>query len=99
MAAASLDSQLGFTWESPSPAQVAAFSDCFIAQAGWPRGKHRWGLASACTTPETPELAYPVDRSRPCQSVATLSLHSDPPQRVEVGGQWSQPVLAADCPG
>ena len=29
-----LGSQLGFAWESPSPAQVAATSDCFIAQAG-----------------------------------------------------------------
>ena len=28
----------GFTWKSPSPAQVAPISDCFIAQAGrgWP---------------------------------------------------------------
>ena len=32
IAAASLDSQLGFAWESPSPAQEAVMSD----QAGWP---------------------------------------------------------------
>ena len=44
LAAASLDSQLDFTWESPSPAQVAAISDNFIAQAGWPQAKHRWRL-------------------------------------------------------
>ena len=24
---------------------------------------------------------------------------ADPPQRAEVGGQWSQPALAADWPG
>ena len=24
---------------------------------------------------------------------------ADPPWRVEVGGQWSQPILAADWPG
>ena len=29
----SLDSQFGFDWESPSPAQVAAIPDCFIAHA------------------------------------------------------------------
>ena len=23
---------------------------------------------------------------------------ADPPQRAEIGGQWSQPVLAADWP-
>ena len=42
-AAASLDAQLGFTWESPSPVKVAAISDCFVAQVGWPCAKHRWG--------------------------------------------------------
>ena len=35
LAAARLDSQLVFAWESPSSAQVAAISDCFIAHAGW----------------------------------------------------------------
>ena len=35
-----LNPQLGFGWESPSPAQVAAISDCFIAQAGWLWAKH-----------------------------------------------------------
>ena len=30
-AAAGLDSQLGFSWESPSPALVAAISDCLLA--------------------------------------------------------------------
>ena len=41
LAAASLYSQLSFILESPSPAQVAVFSDCFIAQAGWPLAKER----------------------------------------------------------
>ena len=36
LAAANLDLQLGFIWESSSTAQLAAISDCFIAQAGWP---------------------------------------------------------------
>ena len=28
-----------------------------------------------------------------------LSCRADPPRKAEVGGQWSQPVLAADWPG
>ena len=31
LALASLDSQLGFSWKTPSPVQVAAISDGFIA--------------------------------------------------------------------
>ena len=54
LAANSLDSQLGFTWEPPSP----AVSDCFIAQAGCPQAKQRWGLTLACTAWETPEPTY-----------------------------------------
>ena len=34
--AARLESQLVFTWNSPSPAQVAAISDCFVAHVGYP---------------------------------------------------------------
>ena len=41
LAAASLDSQLGLAYESPSSVQPAVISDGFIAQAGWPRAKHR----------------------------------------------------------
>ena len=67
--------QLGFTWESPSPAQVAAISDCSIAQAGWPWAKHRWRLILACTTQETPEPAHPVDSYRPCWCTTILLLH------------------------
>ena len=66
LAAASLDSQLGFIWDSPIPAQVAAFSDCFIAQAGWLWAKHRWGVTMACTTQETPGPAHLVNIYRPC---------------------------------
>ena len=39
LAAASLDSQFGFAYKSQSPEQVAAISDCFIAQAGYPEKK------------------------------------------------------------
>ena len=39
LAAASPDSQLGFTWKSPSPAQVAAISYCFISSGRVAPGK------------------------------------------------------------
>ena len=93
LAEASLDSQLGLTWESPNTEQVAAISDCFIAQAGWPWEKHRWGLTLASTTWETPGPVYPVDSYRPHWSTTTLPLHS---WCSTIGGQWSQPILAAD---
>ena len=72
----SLDSQPGFTGKSLSPALVVVISDCFTPQAGWPRAKHWWGLTLACTTPETPEPAHPVDSYRPYQSTIT----KPPPQ-------------------
>ena len=59
------DLQVGFFWRSPSPAQVASISDCFITQAGWPWAKYRWGLTLACTTGETPGPAHPIDSYRP----------------------------------
>ena len=37
VAAARLDSQFGFSQESPSPAQVTAISDCSLDHAGGPR--------------------------------------------------------------
>ena len=61
LAAASLDSHLDFTWESPSPTQVAPNSFCFITQDGCLQAKHRWGLILACNTLETPRPAHPVD--------------------------------------
>ena len=70
------DSQLVLAWESPSPAQVAAISDCFIAQAGWSQAKHRWGLTLACTTQETQGPGHLVDSYIPCWSTTTLPLHS-----------------------
>ena len=99
LAAASLDSQLGFAWESPSPARVAAISDCFIAQAGQQQAKHRWGPNLACTTRETSEPGHPVDSYRPCGAPPPCPCTADPPWRAEVGGQGAQPVLAADWPG
>ena len=47
LAAASLHSQLGFTWESQSPEQAAAISDYFTAYAGWPR-QNTGGTPRAC---------------------------------------------------
>ena len=41
LGAGSLDSQLGFAWESPSPAQVAAISDCSDTSGRVPGAKHR----------------------------------------------------------
>ena len=69
-----------------------------LYSSGWlPREKHRWRLTVACTTQETPGPGHPVDSySRappPCPCTA------DPPRRTEVGAQWSQPILAADCLG
>ena len=62
-------SQISFTaWLCQgisNPAQVAAFSDCFIAQEGWPWENHRWGLTLACTTQETPGPAHPRSSYRP----------------------------------
>ena len=52
---------LGFTWESLSLEQVAATSDCFTAQAGWPQAKHRGVLTMACITQEIPGQAHTVD--------------------------------------
>ena len=48
---------------------------------------------------ETPGPAQPVDRYRPHQSTPLHPYTADPPQSVKVGGQWSQPILAAGHPG
>ena len=90
--------QFGSTWKPPSPAQVTAIrllcNSCCVAPGGT-----QVVANLTCTTQETPEPAHPVDSYRnirappPCPGIA------DPPQRVEVGGQWSQPVLIADWPG
>ena len=50
---------------SPNPAQIAAISDCFTAQAEWPWAKHRWELTLAYTSWETLGPAHPVDSYRP----------------------------------
>ena len=99
LAAASLDSQLGFTWESPSPAQGATISDCLTAQAGWPRENSDGGWPWPAT-PRKPQgqrtqwtATDHVRAPPPCPCTA------DPPWSVAVGGHWSQPVLAVDWPG
>ena len=76
LATANLDSQFGFAWESPSLAHSSSHLIAFIAQAGWPWAKHRWGLTLPCTTQETPEPADPVESYRPHQSTTTLPSHS-----------------------
>ena len=88
LAAASLDSQLDFTWESPSSTQVASTSDGFIAQVRWPQAEHKWKLTLACTTLGIPGLAHPVDSYNhvraPLPSPAKLILHGG--QRLAVSG-------------
>ena len=72
LAVGNLDLQFGFAWKPPSPVQVAAISDCFIAQAWSPQAKHRWGLTLAYSTQKTPGPAHPVDSYRSCWSTTTL---------------------------
>ena len=67
IAATSLDSQLGTAWECPSPAQVAAISNCFITQARFPGqnlGPHDPGNLRA---------------SAPSGQLQTMSEHHHPP--------------------
>ena len=88
LAASSLESQLGFAWESPSPAQVAVISDCFIPQAEWPWAKHRWGPPLACTTLETPGPAHQWTATDHVRAPPPCPCTADPPQgqRVVVCG-------------
>ena len=53
----------------------------------------------AYTASETPGPAHPVNSYRPRGRTTPSPCTVDPLRRVEVGGQWSQPVLAADWPG
>ena len=52
----------------------------------------------ACTTWETPVAVNPMDIYNQVGATPPCPCTDDPPQRAEVGGQWSQPVLAADWP-
>ena len=74
-------------------------SDCFVAQAGSPQGKHRWGLTLACTTWETPGPLTQGTATDHNEAPLPFTCTADPPQRAEVGGKWSEPILAADWPG
>ena len=99
-AAASLGSQLGSAWEPPSPAQVAAISDCFIARAGSPPAEHRWGTNLGLHNPEKPQGQYTQWTATNHMRVPPpCSYTADPPRKAEAGGQRSQPILAADWPG
>ena len=86
LAAAKLESQLVFTWESPSPAQVAAISDCFVGYAGWPLAEHRVGLTLACTTQEIPGQSTQWTATDHVRAPPPCPCTADPPWREEVGG-------------
>ena len=53
----------------------------------------------ACTTCETLGPAQPVDSYRYVRASPPCPYIADNPQRVEVGGKWSEPILAADWLG
>ena len=69
-------------------------SSCEVAQ-----GKTRVGLILACTTKETPEPVHLVTATGHVGAPPPCLCMVDSPWRVEGGGQWSQPVLAADWSG
>ena len=98
LAAARLDSQLGFTRESPRLEQVAAISDCFTIQAGCSRQNigGGWPWPVPLRKPQIQHNQWTATDQAgappPCPCTA------DPPQRAEDGGKCSQPVLAADWP-
>ena len=71
------------------------FSDCFIAHSEWPQAGHRRGLTLAHTTQETPEPATYWASTDHVRAPPPCPCTADPPQKADVGGQWSQPVLAA----
>ena len=75
--AGSLASGLGFTWESLSPAQVAAISDCFIAYRV-ALGKTEVEADLSLHHPGNPKAkaTHPMDSYRPCQNTTTPPLHS-----------------------
>ena len=90
--------QISNSWlqGAPGPALAAAISACFIAQAGYPR-QNTGGAGLGLHHPGNPRV------STPSGQLQTTSEHhhpvpctADPPQGAEFGGQWSQPVLAAD---
>ena len=89
----SLDSLLGFTWESPRPAQVAAISACFIAQAECSQAKHRWGLTLAGTTQKPQSLSTQWTATHHIRGPPPSPCTTNPSWRVEVGGKWSQQSL------
>ena len=82
LAAASLDSQFGFTWESLSPAYVATITDCFIAQAGWP-GQATGGADLGLHHPGNPRASA---HSRQLQTMSE-NHHPAPAQLIFHRGQ------------
>ena len=93
LAAASFDSQSGFSWEPPRPAQVAAISDCFVAHAGWPQVQHRW--ADLDWHHQGNLRTYVSSDSYRHWSTSTWPLHSW--SSTESRGWWAV-VTASPCP-
>ena len=87
--------RLGISKPSTSSSHLRLL--CNSDRMPWP--KHRLGLTLAAP-PRKPQGQHTqwtaTDHiGEPAACPCTV----DPPERVEVGGQWSQPVLTADWPG
>ena len=81
------------------PSKNSSHIDCFIAHARWLWAEHRWGLTLSCTTRENQSLHTKWTALDLVGVPPPFPCTADPPQRAEVGGKWSQQILAADWPG
>ena len=92
LAAVSLDSQLCFSWECPSPAQVAATSDCFKLRQGGPRQNTGRGWPWPAP-PRKPQILR-------TQLTATDHVwHLHPSWRIScTGAWWSCSIVVCSCP-
>ena len=95
----SLDSQFGFAWESPNPAQIADFSDCFSSYRMAPGRAQMVGDLSLHHLGNLRALHTQWTTTDHIRAPPPYSCTADLPRRAEVGGRWSQPVLADDWPG
>ena len=65
-----------------------------------PPGKTQVGADLGLTHPGNPRGKYTKETATDHVGASPLcSCAADPPRRLEVGGQWSQPVLTPDWPG
>ena len=74
-----------FTWESPSPAQVAAISDCFIVHAEWPQAEHSGDWFQPALPRKPQSLCTQWTATHHVEALPPCPCTADPPQRVEVG--------------